>query len=71
MLDLTICFNWTPRMEWCMVKRESMNIYHIDMCLKWIGLCAQIMFGILGQTIKKNGETYMIISYGRESSFRY
>lgn len=69
MLNLVTCLNWTPSTEWCVVKCGSKNIYQIDMCLKWIGLCAQILFGILDQTIKKNIETYVIISYG--SSFRY
>jgi hypothetical protein len=59
MPNLVSSLNWTPIVEWCVVKCGSKNGYPKDMCLEKIGLCAQNSMAFLGSTINIIGGIYM------------
>ena len=51
--------NGTPIFEWWVVRCEYKNNYQKHMCLKEVGLCAQILLAILGSIVNIIGGAYV------------
>ena len=55
MPNLVAYLNWTPILEWYVVKPGFVNKYQKDMCLKEIGLRSVYMTNIKGSIINVIG----------------
>ena len=66
--NLVTCLNKTPLFEWYMVRCGSKNGYQKDTCLKETGLHVQSMIIIPGFIVNMTVDTYMTMSWARESS---